>query len=173
MDEARLINKALSNSDIQGILGGDAKITVNAELGNRCDIDHLLPNYCIILYEDRPNREHWTALSQHNGLYEHFDSYGAKPNSELKWIGEKRNRHLNQDEPCLTQLQKKEEEKCIYNNVTHQSKDSRVNACGSNAVHRLYRLENNITSLSDYYQFMKSITEKTNARRDRGRGNLL
>ncbi len=61
-------------------------------------------DYCIILYEDRPNRGHWTALLKHNGLYEHFDSYGTKPNGQLKWIGAKRNRQLNQDESYLTQL---------------------------------------------------------------------
>ena len=57
-DIVRLINKALSDEDIQRILGGDAKIIKYAELANLYDIDQLLPNekdYCIILYEDRPN----------------------------------------------------------------------------------------------------------------------
>ena len=74
----------------------------------------MLPNekdYCIILYEERPNRGHWTALLKYNGLYEHFDSYGVKPDGQLKWISAKRNRQLNQDEPYLTQLLEKEEEK--------------------------------------------------------------
>ncbi len=91
-----------------------------SELGTLYDIDQLLQkekDYCIITYEDRPDRRHSTTLSNYNGLYEHFDSYGVKPDSELKWIGEKRNRQLNQDEPHLTQLSKKEEEKYIYNNV--------------------------------------------------------
>ena len=165
MDVVRLINKALSDEDIQRILGSDAKIIKYSELGNLYDIDQLLPDekdYCIILYEDRPNRGHWTALLKYNNLYEHFDSYGVKPDSELKWIGEKRNRQLHQDEPYLTQLLKKEEEKYIYNNVAYQSKDSRVNTCGSHVVHRLYRLKNDNMSLPDYYQFMKSIKDQTN-----------
>ena len=52
MDVVRLINKALSDEDIQKILGGDAKIIKYAELGQLYDIDQLLPNekdYCIIL----------------------------------------------------------------------------------------------------------------------------
>ena len=165
IDIVRLINKALSDEDIQKILGGDAKIIKYAELGELHDIDQLLPNekdYCIILYEDRPNRGHWTALLKYNGLYEHFDSYGVKPDSELKWIGAKRNRQLNQDEPYLTQLLKQEEEKYIYNNVGYQNKDSRVNTCGSHVVHRLYRLKNDNMSLSDYYHFMKSLKDQTN-----------
>ena len=63
IDIVRLINKALSDEDIQRILGGDAKIIKYAELGQLNDSDHLLSNekdYCIILYEERPNRGHWT-----------------------------------------------------------------------------------------------------------------
>ena len=95
MDVVRLINKALSNADFQNILGGDAKIIKYSELGNPYDIDQLLPgdkDYCIILYEDKPARGHWTALSKYNGLYERCDSYGIKPDGELKWIGEKKHR---------------------------------------------------------------------------------
>ena len=87
MDVVRLINKALSDSDIQKVLGGDAKIIEHAKLGNLYDIDQLLPDekdYCIILYEDRPNRGHWTALSKYSGLYEHFDSYVGQPDNQLK-----------------------------------------------------------------------------------------
>ena len=106
MDVLRLINKALSDEDIQRILGGDAKIIKNSKLSHLYDIDQLLPgdkDYCIILYEDSPNRGHWTALLKYNGLYEHFDPYGVKPDNQLKWISAKRNRMLNQDEPHLTQ----------------------------------------------------------------------
>ncbi len=98
---------------------------------------------------------------KYNNLYEHFDSYGVKPDSELKWIGAKRKRQLNQDEPYLTQLLKKEEE-YIYNNVAYQNKDFRVNTCGSRVVHRLYRLKNDDMSLPDYYQFMKYTKDQTN-----------
>ena len=44
IDIVRLINKALSDEDIQRILGGDAKIIKYAELANLYDIDQLLPN---------------------------------------------------------------------------------------------------------------------------------
>ena len=61
----RLVNTALSDEDIQRILGGDAKIIKYSELGHLYDIDQLLTNdkdYCIILYEDSPNWGYWTAL---------------------------------------------------------------------------------------------------------------
>ena len=77
MDVLRLVNKALSDEDIQRILGG-VKFMKYSKLGHLYDIDQLLTQdkgYCIILYEDAPNKGHWTALLKHGGLYEHFDSY--------------------------------------------------------------------------------------------------
>ncbi len=116
MDVVGLINKTLSDADIQKMLGGDASIIKEVQLGSFYDIDQLLPDekdHSIILYEDRPHRGHWTVLSKYNGLYQHFDSSGVTPNSELNWIGEKRNGQLNQHETYLTQLPKKDEEKYI------------------------------------------------------------
>ncbi len=123
-------------------------------------------DFCIVLYEDSANRGHWAALSIYDGLYEQFDGYGLKPDSELMWTGAKRNRMLNQDEPYLAQLLEKEGEKYIYNNVVYQSKDSRVNTCGSHVVHRLHRPKNDNMSLPDDYQYMKSIKDQTNVTYD-------
>ncbi len=69
---------------------------------------------------------------------------------------------MNQDEPHLTQLLKKEEEKYIYNNVADQNNDSRVHTCGPHVAHRLYRLKNDDMNLPDYYQFMNSLKDQTN-----------
>jgi hypothetical protein len=82
--------KPLSDEDIQRILRNDAKIIKYSEPGHFYDIDQLLPwekDYCIIIYDGKPNGGHWTALSKYNGLYEFFDPYGVKPDNELKWIG--------------------------------------------------------------------------------------
>ena len=82
MDVIKLINKALSDDDIGTILGADAKIIRYSELRHIDDLDDLLTkdmDYCIILYEDRPAIGHWPALSKYNGIYEHFDSYGNRP----------------------------------------------------------------------------------------------
>jgi hypothetical protein len=65
MDVIRLIHKALSDEDIGTILGADAKIIRYSELSHIDDLDELLTkdlDYCSILYEDRPDRGHWTAF---------------------------------------------------------------------------------------------------------------
>ena len=109
MDVIQLIHKALSDEDIGTILGTDAKIIRYSELRHIDDLDELLTNaidYCIILYEDRPDRGHWTALSKYDGIYEPFDSYGNKPDKTLEWVNMKMRRRLNQATPYLTNLLK-------------------------------------------------------------------
>ena len=71
MDVIRLIHKALSDEDIGTVLGADANIIRYSELRHRDDLAELLTkglDYCIILYEDRPDRGHWTALSRYSGI---------------------------------------------------------------------------------------------------------
>ncbi|MFM7984704.1 MAG: hypothetical protein ACKPKO_35815, partial [Candidatus Fonsibacter sp.] len=60
----------------------------------------------IVLYEDRPDRGHWTALSKYAVIYEHFDSYGNKPDKSLEWVNMKMRRRLMQATPYLTNLLK-------------------------------------------------------------------
>ena len=57
----KLINKALSDADLQRILGDDAKIIKYSELSHLNDLDELLPkdkDYCVVLYEERLDRGH-------------------------------------------------------------------------------------------------------------------
>ncbi|MFM7988407.1 MAG: hypothetical protein ACKPKO_54755, partial [Candidatus Fonsibacter sp.] len=84
-----------------------AKIIRYSELRHITDLDELLTydlDYCVILYEDIPDRGHWTALSRYNGIYEHFDSYGNKPDKSLAWVNLKMRRMLNEAKPYLTNL---------------------------------------------------------------------
>jgi len=102
-----LINKALSDEDIGTILGAYAKLIRYSELRHIRDLDELLTkdlDYCTTLYEDRPDRGHWTALSRYNGIYEHFDSYGNKPDKSLEWVNLQMRRRLNEATPYLTNL---------------------------------------------------------------------
>ena len=157
----KLINKALSDADLQRILGDDAKIIKYSELSHLNDLDELLPkdkDFCVVLYEERVDQGHWTALSKYDGVIEHFDPYGVKPDGELKWLTMRQRQSLNQATPYLSNLLKKED--YIYNNVHYQDPDSFVNTCGSHVAHRLYRLKNDDMTLEQYYDYMKSIKSK-------------
>ena len=86
MDVIRLIHKALSDEDIGTILGAYAKIIRYSELSHIDDLDELLTkdlDYCLILYEDRPDRGHWSALSRYKGIHEHFDPMAISPINRL------------------------------------------------------------------------------------------
>ena len=66
MEVIRLAHKALIDNDIGTILGADA-ILFDSELRHIDDLDDLLTkemDYCILLYEDRPDTGHWAALSK-------------------------------------------------------------------------------------------------------------
>jgi hypothetical protein len=81
-------------------------------------LDTLLPkavDCCIILYEEKLDSGHWTALSRYAGRYEHFDSYGVAPDTELHWVNLDVRARLNERTPYLSNLLKKES--YIYNTV--------------------------------------------------------
>ena len=151
MDVRKLTSKALRDEDIGTVLGADTKIIRYSELRHIDDLDELLTkeiDYCIILYEDRPDRGHWAALSRYNGIYEHFDSYGNKPDKSLEWVNLNMRRRLNEATPYLTNLLQNNQYIC--NNVKYQGRDGYVNTCGSHAVHKLYRLKNDGVDLHTY-----------------------
>ena len=159
----KLINKALSDADLQRILGDDTKIIKYSELSHLNDLDELLPkdkDYCVVLYEERLDLGHWTALSKYDGVFEHFDPYGVKPDNQLKWLSMRQRHSLNQATPYLSNLLKKED--YIYNNVHYQDPDSFVNTCCSHVAHRLYRLTYQDMTLEEYYRHMKTIKDRFN-----------
>ena len=173
MSVLRLIRRPLSDADIRHILGSGIKIIKYSELNDYGDLDDLLPEQkdcCIILIEDRPDRGHWVSLSKYDGLYEHFDSYGVKVDSELRWTNMKMRQKLDQVDPVLTQLLKREldldGEKYIWNHFRYQDPDASVNTCGSHVCHRLYRLLHDNMSLEQYYDFMSDVKRETGASYD-------
>ena len=163
MSLLKLIHKALSDSDIRKILGHSTKIIKYSELSQFTDLDDLLPNptdYCIILYEDSIDHGHWVGLCRYDGKYEHFDSYGLKPDKELAWVNFKVRRSLGETQPFLSELLKQKE--YIYNTVKYQASEADVNTCGSHVVHRLYRLKNQHMDLDDYHNFMQGLEDDFN-----------
>ena len=108
---AKLIHKALSDADIHRVPSEDAKIIQYSELAHFNNLGELLPgekDYCVVLYEDSPDRGHWTALCKYDGIIEHFDPYGVKPDKELKWLTMRQRRLLDQATPYLSNLLKRE-----------------------------------------------------------------
>ena len=167
MSVLRLIHRPLSDDDLRHILGNDIKIIKYAQLSEYDELETLLPNAvdcCIILYEEKLDSGHWTALSKYNGRYEHFDSYGVAPDTELHWVNLRARAKLNEMTPYLSDLLKKES--YIYNTVPYQSKDHDVNTCGSHVAHRLYCLQSKGIQLAGYHAYMEELKKQTHASYD-------
>ena len=158
MDVIRLMQKTLSDADIGTLLGANTNIIMYSEIrhiDNLGDLRTKEIDYCIIIYEYRPDRGHWAALSRYNGIYEHFDSYGNKPDKSLEWINLKMRRRLNETTPYLTNLLRNKQ--YIYNNVKYQDSDGYENTCGSHVVRRLYIQKADCMDLHTCYNYMQHI----------------
>ena len=85
-------------------------------------------------------------------MFEHFDSYGIKPDRELRWINMKKRLMLKRATPYLSNFL--DDERYIYDNVRYQETHSAINTCGPHVVNRIYRLKNYNMDLDAYNEFM-------------------
>lgn len=142
---ARLaITEALSDTDLSRICEGKVNILKYERLKDMRSINEALGVHgaCIILYESEENFGHWVALfvskEQPNTL-EFFDSYGIKPDSELKLIPDYFREKSGQSQPHLTYLIQASPEwkTLLYNEVDLQSTKGNTNTCGRWAALRI------------------------------------
>ena len=157
-----LIHRPLPDADLRTLLGNDLKILKYSQPANYADLDQLLTkptDYCIILYEEHLNEGHWTGLCKYNDMFEHFDSYGVSPDSELKWISSRLRQQLKENVPYLSNLLRKHA--YLYNTMKFQSREHSVNTCGSHVAHRLFRLRNEGMNLKQYQDYMKELKKQT------------
>ena len=161
------IEEPLGDDDIRRYLP-DALIIKYSKLQNYKSINELLPgnlNYCVILYEESPNRGHWVCLCKYGNICEFFDSYGGKPDAPLNWNPEIINEKLDQ-KPYLTRLLDECPYEVIYNPIEYQKNKDDINTCGRHCVFRITQLIQNKRDLKKYYILMKKLKKKTGATYD-------
>lgn len=135
---------ALSDKDIMRLIKGKANLLTYTELQKYNNIDQVLGPYSalVLLYETSKNFGHWVCVFKVNeNTIEHFDSYGLKPDDELKFIPEYF-REVNYEEiPHLTYLLYNSGYNVIYNEFKLQKKKKGINTCGRWVATRLiYRM---------------------------------
>jgi hypothetical protein len=111
------------------------KLLKYSELENINNIDELLPDnrdYRIILTESQKNSGHWCCITKQNNVYTWFDSYGEKPDGELKYISAIMNKMLGQDKKNLSRILKtiKQPNQLLYNETKYQKLKDGINTCG-------------------------------------------
>ena len=158
------IEEPLGDDDLRRYLP-DALILKYSKLARYKSIDELLPgqmNYCILLYEDSPNKGHWVCVSKYDNTVEFFDSYGGAPDTQLNWNAEIINQKLNQ-KPFLTNLFDSSTYDIIYNPIDYQGDHDDINTCGRHCVFRILNLIQKGKTLKKYYDMMKMLKKKTGA----------
>lgn len=119
-------SKDLTGAEVMKICQGQVKIVPYHELVNYSSLEQLLEPHgaTILLYETKKDFGHYTALFyDRNNNIEFFDSYGFKPDQELKFA--KYDKDAN-----LTRLIKKYDKPVIYNNTQLQEWEADMNTCG-------------------------------------------
>lgn len=152
--------KPLGDDDIRAYFP-NSKIIVYSDLSKYKDLEELLPkdkDFAFILLESSPNRGHWTALSRYNdgNTIEIFDSYGGRPDSQLRWNKESTNEKLGQGKKLLSEHLRNWKGNVVYNPIKYQSDGDDVNTCGR---HVCYRIQNMLDGkdLDAYYVHMKDL----------------
>tara|TARA_R110000803_G_scaffold96428_4_gene164596 strand:+ start:208 stop:729 length:522 start_codon:yes stop_codon:yes gene_type:complete len=131
------MDKVITNLETQDLTGEDLKHICNGlvdivpyhTLGNYKSIEELMGKYgsVILLYEMRENFGHYVALFMNgNNDLEFFDSYGFKPDEEIKYATYNQSNGV----PHLTQLLKKYNKKIVVNTERLQVFKEHINTCG-------------------------------------------
>jgi hypothetical protein len=89
-----------------------------------------------LLYETEPGYGHWVAILETPEGIEHFDSYGLKPDAELKWIPDKYKEAFRATAPHLLRLLARDGRDVNYNEYKLQSKSPKIATCGRWVVAR-------------------------------------
>ena len=134
----KAISHGLYGSEIREFLP-DIKIINYRQLSKHNNIDDVLGsgNAVIILYEWVLNSGHWVCLFKDGNVVEHFDSYGVKPDHELKWTPKEFKKTYYNKIPHLVKLLWQSPYDIRYSHHQLQKESPNVSTCGRWAVLRL------------------------------------
>lgn len=127
----KMSDKALSGREVLRLVGGNANVMNYRQLKKYDNINDALGSHgaLVLLYESEINFGHWTLVFRApDGVIEHFDSYGYKPDQELMQIPEKFKKKYYDGIPHLTYLLYKCEEPIRFSQYALQGKNT--NTCG-------------------------------------------
>jgi hypothetical protein len=153
----KAIKRPLSNEDIKSITKGKCKVMKYEELRNFMTLDSMFKPYkaVVILYETEPSYGHWVAMlkepGNREGVVEFFDSYGMKPDSEIKFVPAYFRKISGQNKPILTWLIESSPYRCEWNQHDFQSKKREVNSCGRWAAVRVAWRDVTLAQFQDFF----------------------
>jgi hypothetical protein len=157
---------SLSGLDIENVLKKFNKkcyLTLYKNLIKYNTIDELLreARYIIILYETTKNYGHWCCLFKNNkNSIEFFDSYGIRPDDELKYSTELFRKKNKMNFPLLTYLLLECPYNIEYNQYKLQKMTKDISTCGRWVLLRCLLSNFNI---DNFYKIFKNVKNKDKA----------
>jgi hypothetical protein len=138
------ISKPMTDGDLEKYTGVKKEDIIKyADLKNYPKITDLLPtekDFKIILIEDKFNSGHWVCIMRNGKNIEYFNSYGAKPDYEWKFINRMIRTCLGEDTNEMTRLLQQAEEDGFhtsYNKYRFQKLANSVQTCGRWVIFRI------------------------------------
>jgi len=146
----------------------EAKIITYNDLNDLEHIDDLLPDnksYAFMLIEQKPKSGHWVSLDRLGNTINFFDSYGGKPDDQLKYTPEKNKALLGEANKRLTTLLKDSGYTVKYNPHRYQELAADIKTCGRHVCNRVKSVKEG-KSLQQYKDFMDDIKKAKNMNYD-------
>lgn len=135
-----IIKEPTSGKEIKDILGSKCKIEKYCNINKYKSLDDLLGSYqgCIILYMTNFNYGHWVLVYRRgDNIVEFFNSYGGRPDDDLKHIKKKFRDASNQNYTYLLKLLCEAPEEIHFNQYKFQKRGKEVQTCGKWCIVRL------------------------------------
>ena len=155
------MNISLSSTQVLDLLDHKANLVQYSDLHKIPTIDELLGTHkkCVLLYQTSHNYGHWCCVWEHNDIIFFFDSYGSKPDSQLKFVPHDMKEELNSNHNYLIRLMYNSGKPVEFNQYQLQSRDPHVASCGRWCVNRLRFPE---ISIDEYHTIFKDASKYIN-----------
>jgi hypothetical protein len=171
------LSQPLSNTDLERHTGiTQDQIVKYSELADYNKIEDLLPtdnSFKIILIEDRFNAGHWVCVLRYKNkgksTIEYFNSYGAKWDTDWKFINKMMRIILGQNTNEMTRLMNQAEKdgfEVVWNRKKFQKLGSNIQTCGRHCVMRIEALKMGYDSIDDYEKLIKKFKTETGGNAD-------
>jgi len=164
------ISTPLTDGDIEKHTG-IKEVIKYSDLKNYTSIEDLLPtdkSAIIILIEDRLNSGHWVAVMRYGKTVEYFNSYGAKWDTDWKFINRMVRMILGENTNEMTRLMDKAKAEgwtTIWNKSRFQKLSSQIQTCGRWCVLRIEMMKMGY-NLKEFYDFIKKREKETGDKSD-------
>lgn len=153
------ISVPLTDGDIEKHTG-IKEVIKYSDLKKYSSIEDLLPtdkSAVIILIEDQLNSGHWVAVMRYDKTVEYFNSYGAKWDTDWKFVNRMVRMILGENTNEMTRLMDKASAEgwtTIWNKYRFQKLSSKIQTCGRWCVLRIEMMKMGY-NLKEFYDFIK------------------